>query len=276
MNPFAPRSNEDPWFRIGTLAVTTTVFICGVALVSMFVLAAAPGSLDSLVLFPALVRRGEVWRLVTYLIPNDASLSSVISIVLVFIFGRELETPLGRVRYLWFVGIISVVPAAIVSATGLFPFGGAAGLSYLELGLFAAFVASFPTARSFFNIPLWVLGAVFIGIQILQLVGDRAWDPLIFLLLELAVALLMARAFGLSELTQIPRVPLPAFITKDPYQKAHRQRELAASAATQARAGHGHADPTEWARHRRTVASGRDRHVARQDQRHRPGQPHPR
>jgi len=233
MNPFTPRSDEQPWFRVGELAVTTTILICAGAALSMFVLAAAPAALDPLALVPELVRRGEVWRVVTYFIPNPASLSAVIWIFMVFIFGRELEGPLGRTRYLWFVGVVTVLPAALVSAVGLFPAnefgvaGGAAGLRFLEIAVFTAFIATMPTARGFFGIPLWVFGAVFVGIDILQLVGNRAWDSLILLLLVLATSALMIRALGLCEIAQIPKIPLPAFITGDPYQKANRKRERA-------------------------------------------------
>jgi hypothetical protein len=39
------------------------------------------------------------------------------------------------------------------------------------------------------------------------------------------VAALVMRAFGLAEQEAIPKIPLPGFITRDPYQKANRRRE---------------------------------------------------
>ena len=63
-----------------------------------------------------------------------------------------------------------------------------AGISLLIDGVFLVFVLRFPTARSFFNIPLWVFGAVFLGIDVLQLVGLRYWGTLWFLFLVLGVS----------------------------------------------------------------------------------------
>ena len=40
--------------------------------------------------------------------------------------------------------------------------------------LFAVFAAEHPHAPSFFGIPVWILAVVFIGIDVLRIVGDLA------------------------------------------------------------------------------------------------------
>ncbi len=87
-----------------------------------------------------------------------------------------------------------------------------------------------PTIRTFFNIPLWAIVVVFEVFDLLQILDLRnAGAPigglLTFWAASLAVAALGARALGITEFTQIPKIPLPQFITGDPYQKANRARE---------------------------------------------------
>ena len=39
--------------------------------------------------------------------------------------------------------------------------------------MFLVFIAEYPFARFFFGIPAWAIGAVIVGIEVLQLLGDR-------------------------------------------------------------------------------------------------------
>ena len=201
--------SDEPWFRLGTVDVTTTVLLCGLSVISMFVWAANRRAVELLRLSAFDVRRGQVWRVVTCPIANAPSLSGVLAVVMLYLFGREIERSLGRSRYLWFTGTLVVLPSLFATALGL-DFGG---LFLLETGLFVAFIATYPTAMGFFGIPLWVFGAVFIGIQVLQLTGERQWDWLAVLALIVGLAMLLARSFGLSPLDWIPRIPLPSFVT---------------------------------------------------------------
>ena len=66
------RNAGDPWFRIGTLDVGTTMLVVLLCVASMFVWAIEPASVwDNLVLDPDDVRGGEVWRLVTWPLANE-------------------------------------------------------------------------------------------------------------------------------------------------------------------------------------------------------------
>jgi len=198
---------DEPWFRVGTVEVTTTVIICALSSAAMFVWAISKKLVSHLDLISPYVLEGQVWRLVTWPIANGPSLGAVLGIVMMFLFGREVERSLGRTRFLWFTAALTLVPAAIGVALDISFFGG---LFLLEMGMFATFIATFPNATGFFGIPLWVFGVVFIGIQVLQLAGGRAWGWLTIVVVEVALSLLGARAFGLSPLEWIPKVPLPA------------------------------------------------------------------
>jgi hypothetical protein len=77
--------------------------------------------------------------------------------------------------------------------------------------VFLVYIAEYPFARFFFNIPAWAIGAVVVGIQVLQYVGNRDRNSIVLLAVSIAVAALTARAFGLAEsLPWIPKIPLPS------------------------------------------------------------------
>jgi len=215
-------SNDERWFQAGPVDVTTTVLVSALATLSLFVWAINSALVEALVLLPDRVWRGQIWRIVTWPFANAPDIWTVIGIVLFFMFGREIERLTSRDQFAWMLGILTVVPGVLGVVLGL----PSAGIQLLQFAMFGMFVMLYPMARSFFDIPLWVLGAVFLGIQILQLVGLRDGRQLIFLFIICVTALLCMRAFGLGDnYPWIPKAPLPAFITKDPYQKANRARE---------------------------------------------------
>jgi membrane associated rhomboid family serine protease len=207
------RGPSDPWFRIGTIDVTTTVFVVGLGVLSMFVYAAQSSLFNGLLLDTEGVRQGQLWRLLTWPAANAPSISAAITIAVFWYFGRNLEEMFGRVRFAKFLVILAVVPAAILA---LVSFAipslrtGAIGLSLIELGVFAAFVAEQPFARFFFGLQGWMIAAVIVGIRVLELLSRRDWGGLLLLLLILAAALLLSRAYGFAaEQLWIPKIALP-------------------------------------------------------------------
>jgi len=207
MNRFPTnRQPDDPWFRVGNIDVTTTVLVAGLAAASMVVWAVARPVWDLLWLAPRSVRSGQVWRIVTWPLANEpTSIWTLLDIAVFYIFGRELERRLTRPRFVWLLSLLVVIPG-IVGTLLLVPI---AGLNMAATALFAAFVAAEPNARSFFNIPLWGLGAGFLGLNVLQYVGYGQWRQLGLLLAVVGLALVGARSFGISEIHWIPRIPLP-------------------------------------------------------------------
>lgn len=200
------RYGGTPWFKIGDIDVGTAVLVAGLCVLSMFVWAVDTTVLQPLVLDASAVRHGQIWRLATWPLANRPDLWQVVTIAIFWYFGRELEGLLGRNRFAWFLGILTVVPAIVGAIVGLDVFG----LDYLELGIFVVFIAEHPTARFFFNIPGWVIGAVIVVLQFLGLLAARDGAGLIFLLVLLATAGLAARSFGLAtELPWIPKLPMP-------------------------------------------------------------------
>ena len=62
--------------------------------------------------------------------------------------------------------------------------------------MFLVFIAEYPFARFFFGIPAWALGAVFVGIEVLQLLGERNEKGIVFLFVSIATPALSAPGDG--------------------------------------------------------------------------------
>lgn len=199
------RGRNEAWFRLGTVDVTTTLLIIGLGAISIVLWAIAPDAMAQLRLDPSAVRSGQVWRILTWPLYNEPNLWAVLALVFFYFFGRELERLMGRTRFLWYCLMLTVVPGIAATALDI----EAAGLATIQLACFLAYVVIYPQARSFFNIPLWVLGAVLLGIEVLQLVGMRMYGALLLLFISCAAAVLTLSAFGLTGSIPWLKAPRP-------------------------------------------------------------------
>lgn len=200
------RNASDPWFRIGTLDVTTTMLVVLASVATMFIWAASQSAWLNLVLLPDSVRSGEIWRLVTWPVANQPGIWEVLTIAIFWYFGREIEGLLGRTKFAVMLLLLAVVPGIVGTALGIGDFG----LRPVELAVFLIFIAEYPYARFFFGVPAWAIGAVIVGIQLLQYLGLRETERIILLFVTIAVAALTARSMGLAQsLPWIPKIPFP-------------------------------------------------------------------
>ena len=204
------RNSGDPWFRIGTLDVGTTMLVVLLCVASMFLWALSGDDKtlwDNLVLDPDAVRGGEVWRLITWPLANKPTLWVVITLAIFWYFGREVEGMVGRVRFAFLLLLLTVIPGIV----GVLLDISIAGLEPVELAVFLIFIAEYPYVRFFFGIPAWAIGAVIVGIQVLQYLGLSQEDRLVLLFVTIATAALTARSMGLAQsLPWIPKIPWPA------------------------------------------------------------------
>ncbi len=211
--------SDDPWFRVGGYPVSTTAFVVGLGVISMIiwgiegrfgpifrelVLVSEHFSLGSVV-------EGDVWRLVTWPIPNEPHFWTIILFAIFYMLGSQIESLLGRWRFAFFLVALTLIPAVIVTAveavTGIT--GYVAGLRMVEVGVLVAFAAQYAHARFWPGIPGWVIAVVIVGLDALQALGDRDEYSLIVLACTVAVALLGIRAFGYAtNLTWIPKLSL--------------------------------------------------------------------
>lgn len=216
------RGPSDPWFRIGTVDVNTTLLVILIEVVGLIVYAVQKTALESLMLFSSdtrgyrdvgTFRDGQVWRALTWPIPNDPSIWLVFMLAIFWYFGNEVERLLGRTRFAAFLLTIIVIPGVLAGLLDLAPVPLAIyDFRAVELCVFLVFIAEYPFARFFFGIPAWAIGAIIVGIEFIQLIGDRQERALLFRLIGFAVAALAARSLGLlSNLPWIPAIPLGRF-----------------------------------------------------------------
>ena len=219
------RGPSDPWFRVGNIDVGTTAFVVGLGVLSFFLYALDKSLLGRLAYLPEEITRGQVWRLVTWPMVNRPDIFTAFTLLILWIFGHDLESQFGRIRFTRYLVMLIVVPAVITVGV-YYLFGGAnssnllslatiavQGIRLVELGVFVAYVAERPGARFFFGIPAWVLVAVFIALDVLQYLGDRLWLAIVFELVVAGLALVLLRSFGFGDgVAWVPKVPLPSFI----------------------------------------------------------------
>jgi len=200
------RNAGDPWFRIGTLDVGTTVLVILLCAASMLLWAIDSSAWLNLALLPEEVRSGQVWRVLTWPLANQPGIWEVFTLAIFWYFGREIEGMLGRARFAVLLLLLALVPG-IVGVLLNIP---EAGLAPVELGVFLIFIAEYPFARFFFGVPAWAIGAVIVGIQVLQYLGYRETERILLLFVGIATAALVARSFGLAtSVPWIPKIPLP-------------------------------------------------------------------
>ena len=107
---------------------------------------------EALELYTPAIWRGEVWRLFTYVAFDPyffsaRSLWFLISILLLYFFGREVEQLIGRSAYLKFYAALIIVPAVLLSLVGLLvvlpPYLNCGDVIF---GVFVAFATIYPGA----------------------------------------------------------------------------------------------------------------------------------
>jgi membrane associated rhomboid family serine protease len=162
-----------------------------------------------LALIPSEIKSGQVWRVVTWPLANgfdQALLWVIVSIAVLWYFGSRLEEQVGRTKFAWFLMLIILIPGLVGTALDL----PQAGVHTVQLVVLLTFIAEYPNVRFFFGIPAWVLGAVYVAAEVLQLTGDRAGRRLLFFVVSLLVGALAARGEGMLEgYTWIPKISMP-------------------------------------------------------------------
>jgi membrane associated rhomboid family serine protease len=201
------RRSRDGWFRIGSVDITTTALLVILNIASMFWYAFDKASQTNLIFVGALVRNGDVWRIFTW--PFYARPTVWVAITLVFFWfvGHIVEERIGRGHYTLLLAAMTIVPAVLVTLLQLDPDVGVDGLNLLALALLVVYALDNPSATAWFGIPIWVFAAVYVGLMVLQYIGDGAYEALAMGLLVIVVGLVGARQYGmLDQLEFIPRL----------------------------------------------------------------------
>jgi membrane associated rhomboid family serine protease len=214
---------HEPWFRLGSVDVTTTVIITALCVLSFFVYALYKPFVFELGLIPGSVGEGKLWRILTWPLANFPSIPEAISIAAFWYFGSKIEQIFGRRRFLALALLLTIVPGIVVASLGEFADVrtstsrlaasltglSAVGIGALGFAMFLAFAIENPDAPFFFGIKAWILAAVYLAIRLLQIIGDRATGQLIVLIVGLLLLVTTMRAWGAAQsLPRFPKLPL--------------------------------------------------------------------
>ena len=167
---------ERKFGRFGIEDLTMYVIICYV--VGYFLAYFNPSLLSMLSLEPALILRGQIWRIITWVI-YPPSMSNVLWFVIAIVFfyypiGTSLERTWGSFRYTLYIfsGILfSVIGAFILYfITGAYGIGSLFNTYYISLSVFLAYALSYPDMQIllWFVIPIkmkWM--AIVYGVMVL-------------------------------------------------------------------------------------------------------------
>ena len=231
------RPNE-PWFQLGSVDVTTTVFVTALCVASFLLYAISPTAVLRLSVSSGSLKNGEVWGLITWPLANYARLvSREISTAIFWYFGSKLEELLGRRRFTALIILMTIIPGMIVAILGY----GVGGIGALSFAMFIAFAIEYPNAPMFFGIKAWMVAAFYLVLQFLEYTGARAFGYIIAVTASLVLMATAMRAWGAAEsLPMMPKLPLvdrvrPSKTTRGPSGASRRGGRTGSSKPTKQR-----------------------------------------
>jgi len=187
--------NHDPIAWVGRVPVFATTIIVALYVVSMVVVTLllasdAKGIIAKLTFDSgAVLRDWELWRCLTYAFVNPPDPWFIIALVMLYIFGRDVEQFLGRTGFIrLYVGLLLLGPSLLVAATMATGRYFTLTQGWANFAVFIAFAALYPGAQLLFQITAKVFAWVFLGINVLQLVAMRQWPEMTVLLATSALA----------------------------------------------------------------------------------------
>ena len=168
---------ERKFGRYGIHNLTIYIVICYV--LGYILMYANPGLLSMMSLEPAMILRGQIWRLVTWVIyPPSTGNFLLFAISILFFYypiGTSLERTWGTFRYnlYIFMGLLFVMAAAFLTyfITGrMYLVGSVFTTYYVSMSVFLAYAASYPDMQIllWFVIPIkmkwmaWVYGIIIV------------------------------------------------------------------------------------------------------------------
>jgi len=187
--------NHDPIAWVGRVPVFATTIIVALYVASMVVvtllLASDAKDVIAKLTFDsgAVLRDWELWRCLTYAFVNPPDPWFIIALVMLYIFGRDVEQFLGRTGFVrLYLGLLLLGPSLLIGATLATGRDFTLSQGWANFAVFIAFAALYPGAQLLFQITAKVFAWVFLGINVLQLTAMRQWPEMTVLLATSALA----------------------------------------------------------------------------------------
>ena len=173
--------------RFGRLAIPNLMkYIAAIYMIGLLLGTLSPTTFYLLNLDFALIMKGQVWRLLTWIIPISSVrnlLFTAISVYFYYMIGNSMENAWGAFRFnLYFLsGIIFNILSSLITyaITGI---SVAPSLGFICGTMFFAFAATYPNVQVmlYFLIPLkvkylaWLQGAIYIYNVVIYIINGQA------------------------------------------------------------------------------------------------------
>jgi len=175
---------EGPIFVVGNVRVDLTILLVAVHTLAMALAAGLSAAglgewVKHAVYTPAALQQGHVWTLLTYPFVHDIRQEGIwfaMEMLMLFWFGREVESAIGRKPLAFLYATLAVGPALILA--GLTPWLGSAllaGSGTISFAIFLAFCALHPGAQFFFGLSARWVGWILLGVYSLTYFAGRDW-----------------------------------------------------------------------------------------------------
>lgn len=160
----------------------------------------------------------QIWQFLTYALVTPPSLWVVIQLVMLAMFGGEVEKFIGRRAFFWLYSILLLTAPLVLSVAGLVGidsvFYGAGTANFV---IFVAFAIIYPRAEIFFGIQSRWIAVIFVGIATLQGVASRDFLSTSTLWASIGAAFLFLK------LDDLPSLSVPA-VRRRPSKPAKRRK----------------------------------------------------
>lgn len=122
----------------------------------------------------------HLWQFVTYAFLNRPEIFTLIQLVLLAFFGRDVEKFIGRTAFAWFYALLVLAIPVLLSILSFFGVGSSSyfGSDAVHFAIFVAFAMIYPGAEIFFGIQARWIAIALLGIYTLQLLAYRQWISL--------------------------------------------------------------------------------------------------
>ncbi len=184
--------NYDPIAWLGRIPVYVVTIIVGIHVACMVgvTIILSLGNSDILQGFTFntqdFVRHGQVWRILTYAFINPPDLWVIVSLAMLYIFGRDVEQRLGHKGFAsLYLGFLILGPSLFLTASLVTGQAYSLDRGWANFAVFLTFAAIHPNAQLIFQVTAKIFAWVALGVFVAQLF---AWQrvPEAFVLLSTA------------------------------------------------------------------------------------------
>ncbi len=185
---------------VRALIIALAVVSIGINAINAWASPALAGTLANLVvLHPVDIWRGHIWELFTFTFFEEQPISLLISGLMFWMFGTQLERLWGTRRFLFFyfaatalAGLVAALLGLVIHSVGQQPYAGpGSGLEALAAGFAISFATSTILAAFVFPMQARLLIPLSLGITLLYVVMTGSVLPFVVPVLALGAGVLL-------------------------------------------------------------------------------------